>query len=417
MPYNHKQIEKKWQERWEKAEPSKADDQSKKPKYYCLVEFPYPSGSGLHCGHLRPYASLDAVARKKRMEGLNVLFPIGWDAFGLPTENYAIKTGRQPQDITRENTDTFRRQMKSLGLSFDWSREVNSTDPGYYKWTQWMFLQFYKAGLAYKAKMAINWCPKDKIGLANEEVVAGKCERCGTVVEKREKEQWMIGITKYADRLLSDLDTVDYLPKIKKQQQDWIGKSEGVNWQQKVKGMDIQFEAYDSVPQTFMAQTFAVIAPEHPMVAALVAGTPEEKEVVEFVEKLKEKKKGKGFEIDKEIAGIFTGRYLDNPFGTGDLPIWVASFVVMDYGTGFVNCSAHDERDFDFAKKYNLPLRPVMFPSDPIEAEKVRNLEYCYHHEPEAIMEAPEPFRGRKWGEVREEIIDYVVEEGLANEL
>ena len=229
MPYNHKELEKKWQERWEKDQPWRADDASSKPKFYCLIEFPYPSGAGLHVGHPRSWAALDTIVRKRRMEGFNVLYPMGWDAFGLPTENYAIKTGRSPQSITKENTDTFRRQIKSLGLSFDWSREVNTTAPPYYKWTQWMFLQFFKAGLAYKAKTTINWCPTDKIGLANEEAAGGVCDRCGGPVEKREKEQWMIAITKYADRLLSDLDTVDYLPKIKKQQQDWIGKSEEGN--------------------------------------------------------------------------------------------------------------------------------------------------------------------------------------------
>ncbi|MEK7615336.1 MAG: leucine--tRNA ligase [Patescibacteria group bacterium] len=413
MAYNHHEIEKKWQERWETSGVFQAKDQSNKPKFYGLIEFPYPSGAGLHIGHPRSNTAMDIIVRKRRMQGFNVLYPIGWDAFGLPTENYAIKTGRKPEEVTRENIDTFRRQLKSLGFSFDWSREVSTTDPEYYKWTQWMFLEFFKAGLAYKAKMPINWCLSCKIGLANEEVVDGMCERCGGATEKREKEQWMIAITKYADRLLEDLETVNYLEKIKIQQRNWIGRSEGVNWKQKIKDLDIVLEAYDSVPQTFMAQTFAVIAPEHPLLKTIVAGTPNEKEVMEYARQITQKKAGKGFEVDKEVDGIFTGRYLDNPFGTGDLPIWVASFVVMDYGTGFVNCSAHDERDFDFAKKYNIPLRPVMFPVDAVEAEKVKNLEVCYHHDPEAIMQAPAPFVGRKWGEVREEIISYVVEQGF----
>ena len=214
MTYDHKSIDKKWQKRWDTSGVFEAEDFSDKEKFYCLIEFPYPSGSGLHMGHPRSYTALDILGRKRRMEGYNVLYPIGWDAFGLPTENYAIKTGRKPQDVTAENIDTFRRQLQSLGIGFDWSREVNTTDPAYYKWTQWQFLEFFKAGLAYKDAMAINWCLSCKIGLANEEVVNGACERCGGEVEKRDKEQWMIAITKYADRLLADLDTVDYLPKI-----------------------------------------------------------------------------------------------------------------------------------------------------------------------------------------------------------
>ena len=225
--YDHKKIEKKWQAVWKKKKPYSASDTSKKDKYYPLIEFPYPSGDGLHVGHVRSYTAMDIVARKRRAEGFNVLYPIGWDAFGLPTENYAIKTGIAPEIVTKKNTDTFRKQLKSLGISFDWSREVNTTDPKYYKWTQWIFLQLLKHGLAYKAKATINWCPKDKIGLANEEVVNGHCERCGTAVEKRDKEQWILGITTYADRLHKDSDTVDYSERIKIQQRNWIGRSEG----------------------------------------------------------------------------------------------------------------------------------------------------------------------------------------------
>jgi len=226
--YNHKKIEKKWQTIWEKEGIFRAQNKSKKPKYYSLIEFPYPSGAGMHVGHIRSNTAMDIISRKRRMEGFNVLYPIGWDAFGLPTENYAIKTGIHPIKVTKDNTDTFRKQLKSLGFSFDWSREINTTDTKYYKWTQWIFLQLFKKGLAYKAKMFINWCPSCKIGLANEEVVDGACERCGTTVEKKEKEQWMLAITKYADRLYKDLDDVDYLEKIKIQQRNWIGKSEGV---------------------------------------------------------------------------------------------------------------------------------------------------------------------------------------------
>src|SRR3989344_998124 len=232
--YDHKKIEKKWQEIWEKKGIYHAKDLSSKPKYYSLIEFPYPSGDGLHVGHPRPYIGMDVISRTRRLQGFNVLYPIGWDAFGLPTENYAIKTGLDPRVVTKKNSDTFRRQIKSLGISFDWSREINTTDPKYYKWTQWIFLQFLKKGLAYKAKMTINWCPKDKIGLANEEVVNGCCERCGTVVKQREKEQWMLAITKYADRLYKDLDEVDYLPQIKLGQRNWIWRSEGAEIQFKI---------------------------------------------------------------------------------------------------------------------------------------------------------------------------------------
>ncbi len=412
--YNPKKIEKKWQTAWDKAGIYRTKDTSKAKKYYTLVEFPFPSGDGLHVGHIRPFTAMDIISRKRRMQGYNVLFPIGWDAFGLPTENYAIKTGIHPAKVTKKNTDNFRRQMKALGLSFDWKREINTTDPAYYKWTQWMFLQFLKKGLAYKAKTTINWCPKDKIGLANEEVVGGNCERCGTSVEQREKEQWMIKITAYAEKLLKGLEGVDFLPEIKKQQENWIGKSEGVRIRSKVKDLNISFEVFDSIPQTFMAQTFTVIAPEHPLVAELVKGTPQEKEVLEFANKIKKKREQRGYDINAEFEGIFTGRYVDNPFGTGDLPIWVASFVLADYGTGIVHCSAHDERDFKFAKKYNIPLRPVMFPKDQARAEKVRNLEELYSRDPQGVLEQPKQFAGRLWGEVRTDVISHLEKEGIA---
>lgn len=410
--YDHKKIEARWQKRWEKEGAFEAKDNDPRPKFYALIEFPYPSGEGLHVGHPRPYTAMDIIARKRRMEGFNVLYPIGFDAFGLPTENYAIKTGRPPSEVTAQNIKTFTSQIKSLGISFDWSRQVTTTDPKYYKWTQWIFLQFFKHGLAYKKKLPINWCPSCKIGLANEEVVDGACERCGAPVEKREKEQWMLAITKYADKLLQELKEVDYIERAKVQQENWIGRSEGVQYKQRVKDLGFEVEAYDSVPQTFMAQTFAVIAPEHPLVSKLVAGTEYERPVLEFVEKIRNKKRAGKLDLEKEIDGAFTGRYVDNPFGTGDLPIWVASFVVYEYGTGFVNCSAHDERDFAFAKKYEIPLRPVMFPNDPELAKQVRNLEFCYHHDEEGILEAPKEFKGRKWGEAREDIINYLVQKG-----
>jgi leucyl-tRNA synthetase len=316
--YNPKAIEGKWQKEWEQSGIYHAEENSDKPKCYTLIEFPYPSGDGLHVGHPRPYIGMDIVSRKRRMEGFNVLFPIGWDAFGLPTENYAIKTGRHPAEITKENSDTFRRQIQSLGISFDWSREINTTDPKYYKWTQWLFLKFLEHGLAYKAKIPINWCPKDKIGLANEEVVDGKCERCGTEVEQKEKEQWMLAITKYADKLLEGLDEVDYPERVKAQQRNWIGKSEGAEIEFPMTNDQGPIKVFTTRPDTIRGATFLV-------------------------------KAGKE---DK-----FTGEYAVNPATKEEIPIWEAEYVFADYGTGAImGVPADDERDRFFAEKYNLPI-------------------------------------------------------------
>lgn len=316
--YDPKEIEAKWQKKWEEEGLYKAEDpetslfKSSKPKWYSLIEFPYPSGDGLHVGHPRPYIGMDVISRKRRMEGYNVLYPIGWDAFGLPTENYAIKTGKDPRLVTKENSDNFRRQIQSLGISFDWSREINTTDPKYYKWTQWIFLKFLEKGLAYKAKMPINWCPKDKTGLANEEVIDGKCERCGTEVEVREKEQWMLKITEYAERLLKDLDDLDYPERVKAQQRNWIGKSEGAL----IKFDDI--EVFTTRPDTIYGATFVVVA-------------------------------------GKEDR--FTGKYVTNPATKEKVPVWEAEYVLSDYGTGAIMAvPADDERDRLFAEKYKLPI-------------------------------------------------------------
>ena len=310
--YDPKEIEKKWQEVWDKKHQYDAVTESRKPKFYGLMEFPYPSGDGLHTGHVRGYTAMDIISRKRRMEGFSVLFPIGWDAFGLPTENYALKTGRPPQEITKENTDNYREQFKSLGMSFDWSREINTTDPKYYKWTQWIFLKLLENNLAYKARIPINWCPKDKIGLANEEVIDGKCERCGTEVVEKEKEQWMLAITKYADRLEKDLETVDYPERVKAQQRNWIGRSEGAL---------IQFDDYEvftTRPDTIRGATFLAIS---------------------------------GSE-DK-----FTGKSVTNPATGEKIPVWEAEFVLSDYGTGAImGVPADDERDRVFAEKHGLPI-------------------------------------------------------------
>lgn len=356
MSYEHKHIDEKWQKRWLESGVFEAKNDSDKEKFYILVEFPYPSGAGLHVGHPRSYTALDIVARKKRMEGKNVLFPMGWDAFGLPAENYAIKTGIHPSIITKQNIETFRRQLQSIGFSFDWSREVDTTDPKYYRWTQWMFLEFFKAGLAYKAKMAINWCPKCKIGLANEEVVGGHCERCGGPVEKREKEQWMIAITKYADRLLEDLETVNYLPKIKKQQQEWIGRSEGAEIDFIVDGGREKVTVFTTRPDTIFGVTYLALAPEHPLVASI---TTEAQRVVveEYAVAAKKKTDIERGDDTKEKTGVFTGAYAINPANQERIPVWVADYVLGHYGTGAVMAvPQHDDRDRVFAETFHLPV-------------------------------------------------------------
>lgn len=404
--------EKKWQDQWLNTKIDRADDFSDKPKKYVLDMFPYPSGAGLHVGHPEGYTATDIYSRYLRLKGFNVLHPMGWDAFGLPAENYAIKTGTHPRVTTEANIATFKRQIQSLGFSYDWDREVDTTDPKYYKWTQWIFLQLFKKGLAYEATVPINWCPSCLTGLANEEVKDGKCDRCGTQVEKKDLRQWMLKITAYADRLLEGVDKLDWPSSIKTLQKNWIGRSEGINFKQKIKGMDIEFEVYDSIPQTFLAQTFTVIAPEHPLVEKLVAGTEYEKPVKEFVKKIEERKLANKFDLEKEMEGIFTGRYVENPFGTGDLPLWIASYVIADYGTGIVNCSAHDERDFAFAKKYGIPMQVALLPEDAELAEKVKNLEVFYR-EPDGIMQSPEEVRGMKWYEAREPVIEYIEKHDL----
>ncbi len=340
-PYDHKKIEPKWQKEWEKKSANAggfaALDSSKKKKWYSLIEFPYPSGDGLHVGHIRSNTAMDIISRKRRREGYNVLYPIGWDAFGLPTENYAIKTGIQPAVVTKKNTDTFRRQLKSLGFSFDWSREINTTDPKYYKWTQWIFLQFLKAGLAYKKKMAINWCPKDLIGLANEEVVDGKCERCGTPVEKREKEQWMLAITKYADRLDKDLDLVDYLSEIKAQQRNWIGKSEGALIKFKIKDLKQEIEVFTTRPDTLFGVTYVVLAPEHRLVRELLPSIKNRSEALVYMTKVKKESDIQRTDATREKTGVeLKGIKAVNPVNGEEVPIYIADYVLADYGTGAV---------------------------------------------------------------------------------
>ncbi|HEY4503055.1 MAG TPA: leucine--tRNA ligase [Candidatus Paceibacterota bacterium] len=360
--YDHKKIEKKWQAIWEKNKIYQAKDNSKKPKFYGLIEFPYPSGDGMHVGHIRSNTAMDVIVRKRRAEGYNVIYPIGWDAFGLPTENYAIKTGQQPSIITKKNTDTFRRQLKAVGFSFDWSREVNTTDPKYYKWTQWLFLQFLKKGLAYKKKMFINWCPKDKIGLANEEVVAGCCERCGTVVEKREKEQWMLAITKYAERLDKDLDTVDYLPQIKLAQRNWIGKSNGAEIDFSIEKSGESIKVFTTRSDTVYGATYMVLSPEHELVLKLKPQITNWDKVMLYVLATKAKNEIERTNNDKEKTGVeLEGVKAINPATSEPIPVWIADYVLAGYGTGAIMAvPAHDERDFEFATKFNLEIKLVV---------------------------------------------------------
>ncbi len=412
--YTPKDIEPKWQEYWDREKIFQVAEDITKKKFYGLIEFPYPSGAGLHVGHSRSNTAMDVICRKRRMQGEHVLFPIGFDAFGLPTENFAIKTGRPPADVTAENVATFTRQLKELGFSFDWSRVVNTTDPAYYRWTQWIFLQLFKHGLAYKKKQPINWCPKDKIGLANEEVVNGACERCGTLVEKREKEQWMLAITKYADKLLAGLKTVDYIPQAKLQQEHWIGRSEGLIFTAPVKDTDLIIQTFSAHFEAFCADTFVVIAPDHPFLSTLLDGIPNKKEILNFCKKLLEKRASRGFVEEKESEGIFTGRYIVDPVGNGDLPIWVASYALADYGTGIVKCSAHDERDFAFAKKYAIRLKSVLFPEDPEQRARVERLEECFVDMKNGILSEPKEFAGKRAGDVREDIKQFAIDRGFA---
>ena len=362
--FNHQKIEKKWQKIWEKKKIYNAKDFSKKPKFYGLIEFPYPSGKGMHMGHLRSNTAMDIICRKRRMEGYNVLYPMGWDAFGLPTENYAVKAGIHPKIVTKQNTDTFRKQLKSFGFSFDWSREINTTDPKYYKWTQWIFLQLYKHGLAYKKKMPINWCPSCKIGLANEEVIGGACERCGTQTTEKEKEQWLLRITKYADRLLEDLKKVDYSERIKVQQANWIGKSERAEIEFRIQNLEFRIKAFTTRPDTLFGATYLVLAPEHELIANCKLLIANWKEVENYIKKAKNKSEEERLTEVKEKTGIeIKGIKAINPVNKKEIPIFVADYVLGSYGTGAIMAvPAHDQRDFDFAKKFKLPVIKVINP-------------------------------------------------------
>ncbi len=355
-------IEKKWQDYWDEHQIYKAENNDDKEKIYLLVEFPYPSGQGLHVGHPRPYTALDIVARKRRYEGYNVLFPMGWDAFGLPAENFAIKNKIHPAIVTKQNIKHFKAQLKSIGFSFDWSREINTTDPEYYKWTQWIFLQLFKHGLAYKKESPINWCPSCKTGLANEEVVGGKCERCGSTVVRRVKSQWMLKITEYADRLIDDLKDLDFIERVKVQQKNWIGRSEGSSVLFPIKNTDEKLEVFTTRPDTIFGATYLVIAPEHPLIEKYKDKITNLDEINSYREKVSLKSDFERTELVKEKTGIeIKGLRGINPITKKEIPLWISDYVLMGYGTGAIMAvPAHDTRDYDFAKKFGLEIVEVI---------------------------------------------------------
>lgn len=364
MSFNHKQVETKWQKHWEENKTFKTTEDPGKKKFYALDMFPYPSGAGLHVGHPEGFTATDILSRMKRMQGYNVLHPMGWDAFGLPAEQYALDTGNDPAVFTEQNINNFRRQIKSLGFSYDWDREVNTTDPDYYKWTQWIFLKLYEKGLAYVDEVAVNWCPALGTVLANEEVIDGKSERGGHPVERRPMRQWILKITAYADRLLEDLDDVDWPESIKDMQRNWIGRSEGAEVVFNIDGHDESFDVFTTRPDTIFGATYAVLAPEHPLVEKITTG--EQKEKVEaYLDKVKAKSDLERTDLAKEKTGVFTGAYAINPANGKQMPIWIADYVLMSYGSGAIMAvPAHDERDYEFAKEFGLPIIEVVSGGD-----------------------------------------------------
>ncbi len=360
--YNHKVVEKKWQKVWDDEKAFAATNDYSKPKFYALVEFPYPSGQGLHVGHPRPYTALDIVARKRRMQGYNVLYPMGWDAFGLPTENYAIKNNIHPKIVTKNNVARFKDQLHALGYSFDWDREINTTDPEYYKWTQWIFLKLFKAGLAYKKEMPINWCPSCKVGLANEEVVGGCCERCGAEVVRKVKSEWMLKITEYADKLIDGLDSVDYVERVKVSQKNWIGRSNGAEVDFPLAGKEDKLRIYTTRCDTLFGVTYMVVAPEHPYLDKYQSEITNWDEIVAYREAAAKKSDFERAELAKDKTGVMiSGLKAVNPVNGEEVPIWVSDYVLMSYGTGAIMAvPGHDDRDWEFAKKFHMPIIQVV---------------------------------------------------------
>lgn len=371
VPYNHREVETKWQKIWDTEKAFATSDDYSKPKYYALVEFPYPSGQGLHVGHPRPYTALDIVARKRRMQGYNVLYPMGWDAFGLPTENYAIKNHIHPRIVTKNNVERFKSQLQALGYSFDWDREINTTDIGYYKWTQWIFLKLFNSGLAYKSEMPINWCTSCKVGLANEEVVNGVCERCGAEVVRKVKSQWMLKITEYADKLLEGLDTVDYVERVKTSQKNWIGKSTGAEVDFILKDKQDKLTVYTTRPDTLYGVTYMVMSPEHPFIDKYKADIKNWEAVVDYREMAARKSDFERTELAKDKTGVMLdGLTAVNPVNNQEIPVWISDYVLMSYGTGAIMAvPAHDERDWEFAKKFQMPIIEVVAGS-PVDVQE-----------------------------------------------
>jgi leucyl-tRNA synthetase len=404
--YNPQKIEKKWQEIWEKEGAFHASDDKTKPKYYALIEFPYPSGQGLHVGHPRPYTALDIVARKRRLQGYNVLFPIGWDAFGLPTENYAIQNKIHPKKVTERNVARFKQQLQSLGFSFDWSREVNTTDPEYYKWTQWIFLKLFEKSLAYKKEAAINWCTSCKVGLANEEVVNGTCERCHSEVVRKVKNQWMLKITEYAEKLLQDLDSVDYIQRVKLQQENWIGRSTGAEVDFEVTGGS-KLRVFTTRPDTLFGATYMVIAPEHPMIEEQKNLITNMEELLEYQQLANKKSDFERTELAKEKTGVeIKGVKAINPVNKKEIPIFISDYVLMSYGTGAIMAvPGHDTRDWEFAKAFNLPIVEVVAGGS-IEKEAYLDIE-------NGVMVNSDFLNGMQVKDAKEKIIAWLAERGI----
>ena len=408
MKYNHKAVEPKWQKIWEDKGVFHAEDNSDKEKFYALIEFPYPSGQGLHVGHPRPYTALDTVSRKRRLQGYNVLYPIGWDAFGLPTENYAIKNHIHPEIVTRNNVARFKKQIQSLGISFDWSREINTTDPDYYKWTQWIFLQLFKHNLAYKKEMSVNWCTSCKCVLANEEVVNGVCERCGSEVVRRVKSQWMLKITEYADRLIDDLDLVDYPERVKLQQKNWIGRSYGAEVEFDTTAGD-KLEIYTTRPDTLYGATYMVVSPEHPFIEKWADKLNNIEEIRAYQTASAKKSDFERTEMNKDKTGVrLDGVTAINPLTGREIPIFISDYVLISYGTGAIMAvPAHDTRDWEFAKKFDLPI---------IEVVKGGNVqEEAFTDCATGIMVNSGILDGLSVDEAKVKIIDYLTEKGIGH--
>ena len=409
QPYNHREVEQKWQAVWDDEKAFATSNDYSKPKYYCLVEFPYPSGQGLHVGHPRPYTALDIVARKRRMQGYNVLYPMGWDAFGLPTENFAIQNHIHPKMVTKNNVARFKGQLHSLGYSFDWDREVNTTDPNYYKWTQWIFLKLFKAGLAYKSEMPINWCTSCKVGLANEEVVNGTCERCGSEVVRKVKSQWMLKITEYADKLIEGLDGVDYIERVKVSQKNWIGKSQGAEVDFSIKDKEEKLRIYTTRPDTLFGVTYMVVSPEHPVIDKYKDEIKNFDEITAYREMASKKSDFERTELAKDKTGVaIDGLTAINPVNGKEIPIWISDYVLMTYGTGAIMAvPAHDERDWEFAKKFNLPIVEVVAGSDVDVNEAV------YTDVATGTLVNSDFLDGLSVADAKEKIIAFLAEKGI----